>query len=56
MYGHALAVLTAMGKCAGDPTCGEPASVEDDADEAIRRCPRHALDHLRRLTAPESRC
>lgn len=53
MYGHAAAVLRAMGRCVGDPACTTPPSVEDDADSALRRCPRHALDHLRRLTSPE---
>lgn len=52
MYGHAAGVLTAMGRCAGDPACTIPPSVADDADPVIRRCPRHALDHLRRLTLP----
>lgn len=49
MFGHAAAVIAAMGRCAGDPVCPAPASIADDYDPAIRRCPQHALAHLRRL-------
>lgn len=50
MYGHAD-LLATLGRCKGDPACTEPPITEDDQDATIRRCARHALEHLRRTLA-----
>lgn len=43
---HAAALLALTGLCHGHPGCRTPATVRDDSDPNVLRCPAHAREVL----------